>query len=261
MMLGGINSNYIEKKFEIVLNHSLGRGDPEAILTYKIPSQQIENRNIGCRIETTRSDRHLESMELLSEELNLRLSQVTDSLMNFLQVQITRAINSAINDKMVPEIQNIMGTLSSGQKDTESGSSPNNQDNTEGTNGFISKITKKDSRSACNLRDTDDRSPYMVTGVNDTQRTIPEFLTGRIHSDPKLEVQESVHNVSMDTTPPTPETTMLEIFQSLLFNSLDTNKAAQCAYCKATNHFYKNSPKLKKKRKVEDKSDKKPNIP
>ena len=109
MMLGGINSNYIEKKFEIVLNHSLGQADTEAILTYKIPSQQIENRNIGCRIETTRSDRHLESMELLSEELNIRLSQVTDSLMNFLQVQITRAINSAINDKMVPEIQNIMG--------------------------------------------------------------------------------------------------------------------------------------------------------
>ena len=100
MMLGGINSNYVEKKFEIVLNHSLGQGDTEAILTYKIPSQQIENRNIGCRIETTRLDRHLESMELLSEELNLRLSQVTDSLMNFLQVQITRTINSAINDKM-----------------------------------------------------------------------------------------------------------------------------------------------------------------
>ena len=261
MMLGGTNSNYIEKKFEIVLNHSLGQGDTEAILTYKIPSQQIENRNIGCRIETTRSDRHLESMELLSEELNLRLSQVTDSLMNFLQVQITRAINSAINDKMVPEIQYIMGTLSSGQRDTESGSSPNNQDNTEGTNGFISKITKKDSRSACNLRDTDDRSPYMVTGVNDTQRPIPEFLTGRIHSDPNLEVQESVHNVSRDTTPPTPETTMLEIFQSLLSNSVDTNKAAQCAYCKATNHFYKNCPKPKKKRKVEDKSDKKPQRP
>ena len=160
MMLGGIKSNYIEKKFEIVLNHSLGQGDTEAILTYKIPSQQIENRNIGCRIETTRSDRHLESMELLSEELNLRLSQVTDSLMNFLQVQITRAINSAINDKMVPEIQNIMGTLSSGQRDTESGSSQNNQEDREGSNGLKTKIIKKDSRSACNLRDTEGRSPY-----------------------------------------------------------------------------------------------------
>ena len=177
MLLGGINSNYIEKKFEIVLNHSLGQGDTEAILTYNIPSQQIENRNIGCRIETTRSDRHLESMELLSEELNLKLSQVTDSLMNFLQVQITRAINSAINDKMVPEIQKIMGTLSSGQRDTESGSSPNNQDNTEGTNGFISKITKKDSRPACNLRDTDDRSSY--NGL--TRRNRNKALKQRVH--------------------------------------------------------------------------------
>ena len=35
---------------------------------YKIPSQQIENRIIGCRIETTRSDGHLDSVEMLSEE-------------------------------------------------------------------------------------------------------------------------------------------------------------------------------------------------
>ena len=97
MMLGGINSNSIERKFEFVIYQTLGQGDTEAILTYKIPSQQIEKRNIGCRIETTRSDGHLESMEILSEELNLRLSQVTDSLMNILQVQITRTINSAIN--------------------------------------------------------------------------------------------------------------------------------------------------------------------
>ena len=122
----------------------------------RIETLAVELRPLG-QIDTS-LDR--QSMELLSVELNLRLSQVTDSLMNSLQVQITRAINSAINDKLVPEIQNIMGTLSSGQRDTESGSSPNNQDKTEGTNGFISKITKKDSRSACNSRDTDDRSPY-----------------------------------------------------------------------------------------------------
>ena len=120
----GSNSNSIERKLEIVINHSLGQGDTEATLTYKIPSQQIENRNIDCRIETTRSDRHLQSMEILSEELNLRLSQVTDSIMNILQVQITRAINSAINDEVIPEIQKAMGTLSSGQRDTESGSLP-----------------------------------------------------------------------------------------------------------------------------------------
>ena len=97
MMLGGNNSNSIEKNLEIVLNHSLGPGDTEAILTYYFPSQQIETRNSGCRIETTRSDRPLESKEMLPGELNLRLSQVKDSLMNILQVQISRAINSAIN--------------------------------------------------------------------------------------------------------------------------------------------------------------------
>ena len=52
-------------------------------------------------------------MEILSEELNLRLSQVKDSLMKLLQVDITRVINSAIHDRVIPEIQTAMGTLSS----------------------------------------------------------------------------------------------------------------------------------------------------
>ena len=170
MMLGGINSNSIERKFEIIINHSLGQGDTEAILTYKNPSQQIENRNNGCRIEITRSDRHLESIEMLSEELNLRLSQVADSLMNILQVQITKAINSAINNSVIPEIQNAMGTLSSGQRDTESGSSQNIQEDRERSNGLKTKIMKKDSRSACNLRDTEGRSPYSIGNFSRNNR-------------------------------------------------------------------------------------------
>ena len=44
-----------------------------------------------------------------------------------------------------------------------------------------------------------------MTGATDTQRQIPEFLTGRIHSHPNLERQESSHNVSLDTTLPAPE--------------------------------------------------------
>ena len=75
--------------------------------------------------------------------------------MNILQVQITKAINSAINNSVIPEIQNAMGTLSSGQRDTESGSSQNNQEDREGSNGLKTKIIKTDSRSACNLRDTE----------------------------------------------------------------------------------------------------------
>ena len=45
----------------------------------------------------------------------------------------------------------------------------------------------------------------MVTGANDTQRQLSEFLTGRIHSHPILERQESNQNVSLDTTLPAPE--------------------------------------------------------
>ena len=77
----------------------------------------------------------------------------------------------------------------------------------------------------------------MMTGVNDTQRPVLDFLTGRIHSHPFLERQESAHNVSIDTTLPTTENAMPEISQTLLSNGLDSNIAAQCIFCKATTHF------------------------
>ena len=162
MMFGGKCSNSIEKKLEIVINHSLGQGDTESILTYQIPSQQIATRNIGCRLETSRSDRPLESMEMFLGELNLRLSQVKDSLMIIIRIQISRVINSAMNDRVIPEIENSMGTLSSGQRDTESGSLPNNQEGREGSNGFKTKITEKDSRSAFDLSDPEDLSSYSM---------------------------------------------------------------------------------------------------
>ena len=41
--------------------------------------------------------------------------------------------------------------------------------------------------------------------------------------------------------------------RNLLSTAVDTNEDAQCAYCKATGHFYKNCPKLKKKREKKTK--------
>ena len=76
--------------------------------------------------------------------------------MSMMHCQINRTISSAISDRVIPGIHNIMGTLSSGQRDTESDSSNNIQDNSEVTNGLKTKITKKDSRSAFDLRDTED---------------------------------------------------------------------------------------------------------
>ena len=45
----------------------------------------------------------------------------------------------------------------------------------------------------------------MVTGAADTQRQIPELLTGPIHSNPNLERQESTRKVSLVTNLPAPE--------------------------------------------------------
>ena len=43
--------------------------------------------------------------------MNARFSQEMDSMMDLIQSQIKRAISTAINDGVVPEIQSIMGNL------------------------------------------------------------------------------------------------------------------------------------------------------
>ena len=45
---------------------------------------------------------------------------------------------------------------------------------------------------------------------------------------------------------------------NLLSNGINTNKDAQCSYCKATGHYYKSCPKLKKKKEMEEKDGQKP---
>ena len=50
-------------------------------------------------------------------------------------------------------------------------------------------------------------------------------------------------------------------YRNLLSNGINTNKDAQCSYCKTTDHFYKSCPKLKKKKEMEDKNGKKPQRP
>ena len=136
----------------------------------------------------------------------MRLSHEMDSMMFMMHSQINRAISTAIAERVLPQVQNVVSSLSSsGNRDTEVSSSPNSQEIIEENIGFISKITKKDSRSACDLRATRDSSPYMVKEATDTQRQISEFLTGRSHSHPNLERQEPNHDVSLDTTLQAPE--------------------------------------------------------
>ena len=82
-------------------------------------------------------------------------------MMSMMYAQINRAFNTAIAERKIPEIQNIVSSVSSsGNRDTEASLSPNSQENAERNSGFKTKIAKKDSRSACDLRFPRDSSPY-----------------------------------------------------------------------------------------------------
>ena len=81
--------------------------------------------------------------------------------MSMVHNQINRAISTAIPERVIPEVQNIVSSMSSsGNRDTEASMSPNIQENRENTSGLKTKLTKKDSRSACDLRDTTGRGSY-----------------------------------------------------------------------------------------------------
>ena len=96
-----------------------------------------------------RQDRFQETMETFTSEFNMRLSQEMDSMMSMVHSQINRAINTAIDERVVPEIQNMVSLMSSlGNRDMEASLPPNSQEDTERNSGFNTKIMKKDSKSA-----------------------------------------------------------------------------------------------------------------
>ena len=80
----------------------------------------------------------------------MRLSQEMVSMISMMHSQINRAIRSAIAERVIPEIQNFVGSVSSsGKIDTEFGLSPDNQAIRQDTNGFKSKITKNGRQFCC----------------------------------------------------------------------------------------------------------------
>ena len=90
-------------------------------------------------------------------------------MMSIMHSQISRAINNAMTERVTPEIQNIVSSMSSsGNRDTEASVSPNSQENRECSSGFKSKFAKKNSQSACDLRDIAGHSPYNVISQRNT---------------------------------------------------------------------------------------------
>ena len=201
VMPGNRNENPIEREIADAIGQSSVQVDYEAN-----EYQRNKYGNFIQENEPLRQSEVRQSFETFTNKFNLRLSQEIDFMMSMVHSQINRAISTAISERAIPEIQNIVSSMSSsGNRDTEASMSPSSQENREDTSGLKSKITKKDSRSVGDLRDTTGHGSYMVTGANDAQQQIPEFLTGRIHSILNLDRQQSNHNVSLDTTLPAPE--------------------------------------------------------
>ena len=195
------NENPLERELAGVIDQSSVHGDMEIGSHSRNDFRDFIHEN-----EPHGQNDIRQSFETFSNEFNLRLSQEMDSMMAMVHGQINRAISTAIAEKVIPEIQNIVSSMSSsGNRDTEASTSPSSQENRNDLSGLRTKILKKDSRSMGDLRNAAERGSYMVTGANEAQQPIPEFLTGRIHSIPNLERQQSNHNVSLDTTLPAPE--------------------------------------------------------
>ena len=138
-----------------------------------------EYRDFTYEHDSLRQNDVRQSSEVFSTEFNPMLSQEMDSMMSLMHTQINSVINTAIAERVIPEIQNIANSMSStGRRVIEASMSPNSQENRENASGPKIKIAKKDSRSVGDLRDTAGCGSYMVTGAIETQPKIPELLTG-----------------------------------------------------------------------------------
>ena len=156
VMLGNGSGNPIERELAEAIDQSSVHDDGEANMYQRNDYRDFPHENSEFRQNVVR-----QSFETFSNECNLRLSQEMDSMMSMVHNQINRAISAAISERVIPEIQNIVSSMSfSGNRDTEASMSPNSLENRENTSGLKSKLTKKDSRSACDLRDTTGRGSH-----------------------------------------------------------------------------------------------------
>ena len=158
VMLGCGSNNPIERELADAIEQSSVQGDIES-------NEHLGNQRTNFAYENNlpRQNDVRQSFEAFSNEFNLRLLQEMDSVMSMMHSQINRAISNAITERVIPEIQNIVSSMSSsGNRDTEASASPSSQENRECSSGFKSKFAKKDSQSACDLRDIAGRSSHSM---------------------------------------------------------------------------------------------------
>ena len=165
IMLGNSGENPIEWELADAIEQSSVQGD------YEANEYRRNNYSFAQENEPLRQNEVRQPFETFTNEFNLRLSQEMDSMMSMVPNQINRAISTAISERVIPEIQNIVSSMSSSRnRDTEDSMSPSSQENRENSSGLKTKTLKKDSRSVGDLRDTAGSGHYMVTGANEAQQ-------------------------------------------------------------------------------------------
>ena len=83
-----------------------------------------------------------------------------EAMMDLMHSQISRAISSAISERIIPEIQNMVENLPLSQHGVELCTSTNEDGIRNVWENTNTKLTKKDARSACDLSDHTDNVPY-----------------------------------------------------------------------------------------------------
>ena len=160
VMLGEGNSNSIERELDSLINVPGRQQDFQSFPNRENSSQENEIRDIDSRNEPVRESRLVESINMMSGEMNARMSRAMEAMMDLMQSQISRAISSAISERIIPEIQNMVENLPLSQHGVELCTFSNEDGIGNVWKNSNTKFTKMDSRSACDLRDHMDNVPY-----------------------------------------------------------------------------------------------------
>ena len=114
VMIGNKNTNPIERKLSKMIGNVTNDQDIESNpQSSRYETHENEFGHYAHEKAIPRQDKFQETLEIFTSEFNMRLSQETDSMMSLMHSQINRAISTAITEREIPEIQNIVSSISS----------------------------------------------------------------------------------------------------------------------------------------------------
>ena len=112
VVLGSDNVNQIERELSNVIGSTESHCGNESNLQSR--EDNSHENGFGHYVHENmipRYDRFQETIETFTSEFNMRLSQEMDLMMSMMHNQINRAISAAIAERVIPEIQNILGSM------------------------------------------------------------------------------------------------------------------------------------------------------